>query len=360
MKALLALIDGTTWTGDAAGAPGTALGEVVFNTSMTGYQEIITDPSYAGQLITFTYPLIGNYGINLQDYEAERPATRGIIVKEIARQPSNWRTAMTLADYLLGHDILALSGADTRSLTRHIRTEGCVMGGITTELTSSELLTAIQAHPGYVGRDLVREVTTALPHQTPAEAGTIGLIDCGHKANILRMLQDHGSHPVRVYAPTVSAAELRNDQLAGLVLSNGPGDPSAVMYIAATLREIYQELPVMGICLGHQMLALALGGRTVKLRFGHRGANHPVQALATGKVTMTSQNHGFVVDPDSLAGSGLEVSHINLNDGTVEGLRHRDLPVFSVQYHPEAFPGPRENAYLFDEFFALVDGAKPA
>jgi len=354
MKALLALIDGTTWTGDAAGAPGTAFGEVVFNTSMTGYQEIITDPSYAGQLITFTYPLIGNYGINLQDAEAEAPATRGIITKEIARQPSNWRTAMTLADYLLGHDILAISGVDTRSLTRHIRDEGCVMGGISTELTSEELLAAIAKHPGYVGRDMVREVTTLLPPYVLPAPGAIGLIDCGHKANILRMLRAHGSHEIRVYSPTVTGAELRNDKLAGLVLSNGPGDPSAVMYIAETLRDIHTELPILGICLGHQMLALALGGQTKKMRFGHRGANHPVQDLRTGKVTMTSQNHGFMVDPESLASSGLEVSHLNLNDGTVEGLRHRELPVFSVQYHPEAFPGPRENAYLFDEFFGLV------
>ncbi|MEO7994427.1 MAG: glutamine-hydrolyzing carbamoyl-phosphate synthase small subunit [bacterium] len=362
MKALLALHDGTTYLGTAAGSRGTALGEVVFNTSMTGYQEIITDPSYAEQIVTFTYPLIGNYGINVDDNESEQPALKGIVVKELAAIPSNWRTAMTLADYLLGKDKLAITGVDTRSLTQHLRTQGAVMGGISTELSEAELLDAIRAHPGYVGRDLVKQVTrvggaeTAYP-ATPSTAQPIGLIDCGHKANILRMLLEIGGRPVRVYPAEATAAEIRNDHLAGLVISNGPGDPEACQYIADTIRDLVPELPMLGICLGHQLLALGLGGRTVKMKFGHRGANHPVQDLRTGKVTMSSQNHGFMVDPASLQGSGLEVSHVNLNDQTVEGLRHREYPVCSVQYHPEAFPGPRENAYLFEEFFGLVGGA---
>ncbi|HYE79362.1 MAG TPA: glutamine-hydrolyzing carbamoyl-phosphate synthase small subunit, partial [bacterium] len=344
------------------GARGTAIGEVVFNTSMTGYQEIITDPSYAGQIITFTYPLIGNYGINVDDYEAENPATQGIVVKELAATPSNWRKAMTLEDYLLGHDKVGVCGVDTRSLTQHLRTRGAVMGGITTELSAADLLDRVRAHPGYEGHDLVKTVTrahavTELKPDSGADAGTIGLIDCGHKANILRMLLALGPYHVRVYPAEVPAAEIRNDRLKGLVVSNGPGDPAACMYIAETIAALVAELPLMGICLGHQLLALGLGGRTVKMKFGHRGANHPVQDLATGKVNMSSQNHGFVVDDTVLSGTGLRVSHRNLNDGTVEGLVHEGFPVFSVQYHPEAFPGPRENAYLFDQFFGSIEGA---
>jgi carbamoyl-phosphate synthase small subunit len=370
--ALLALADGRVFRGDACGAGGEASGEVVFNTAMTGYQEILTDPSYRGQMVCMTYPLIGNYGISPEDVESRRPWVNGFIVKEMCGYPSNWRGRMRLEDYLREHGIVAIQGIDTRALTRHLRDHGAQEGIISTvEADADRLVERARALPGLVGRDLVSEVSVAEPHgwdqgtwdlargytAAPEPRFRVVAFDSGIKQNILRQLSSLGCGVTVVPARTPAEAVLEM-RPHGVFLSNGPGDPEAVPYLVESVRGLVGRTPIFGICLGNQILGLALGGRTYKLKFGHHGANHPVRDLATGRVEITAQNHGFSVDPASVAKLGLDETHVNLNDGTSEGMRHRELPVFSVQYHPEASPGPHDAHYLFHRFIDLMSGGK--
>jgi carbamoyl-phosphate synthase small subunit len=355
--ALLVLEDGTAFSGKAFGAEGEKTGEVVFNTSMAGYQEITTDPSYCGQIVVMTYPLIGNYGANPEDVESRRPWVEGLVVREISPLHSNWRAAESLGDFLAGGGIPGISGIDTRALTRHIRSRGAMRGAISTEDLDPESLRAkALAAPGLVGRDLVREVTCEKPFK-PGIAGenrfNVAVIDCGVKNSILSCLAEVGCD-LTVYPASTTAEEIMRSDPDGIFVSNGPGDPEAVPYVSQSVTDLLGERPLFGICLGHQMLSLALGARSYKLKFGHRGGNHPVRDERTGKIAITVQNHGFCIDPDSLDPSVAELTHINLNDRTLEGIRHRKLPAFSVQYHPEASPGPRDARYLFDEFRQLM------
>ena len=370
--ALLALADGRVFRGLPCGAGGEASGEVVFNTSMTGYQEILTDPSYRGQMVCMTYPLIGNYGISPEDAESRRPWVNGFIVKEACGYPSNWRGRMRLDDYLREHGIVAIQGIDTRALTRHLRDHGAQEGIISTvEADADRLVERARALPGLVGRDLVSEVSVAEPHgwdqgtwdlargytAPPEPRFRVVAYDSGIKQNILRQLASLGCGVTVVPArtPTEAVLEMKPH---GVFLSNGPGDPEAVPYLVESVRGLVGRTPIFGICLGNQILGLALGGRTYKLKFGHHGANHPVRDLSTGRVEITAQNHGFSVDPTSVAKLGLDETHVNLNDGTSEGMRHRELPIFSVQYHPEASPGPHDAHYLFHRFIDLMSGGK--
>lgn len=362
-KAVIALEDGTLFHGRAFAGTGEAYGELVFNTSMTGYQEILTDPSYHGQIVTLTYPLIGNYGINDEDVESWKPHAAGLIVGEASRIRSNWRSNQSLAEYLMAHGILGVDDVDTRAVTLHIRSRGamkCVMSTIDTDPAS--LVEKARQSLGLVGRDLSSEVTAAEAYEWPADTATrrVAVLDCGIKTNQLRMLRERGA-AARVFPNGTSAKEILAEKPDGLFISNGPGDPDAVPHVIRTIRELTESgLPTFGICFGHQLLALAFGGTTYKLKFGHRGANQPVKNLRTGLIEITSQNHGFCVDKDSLNPEHLETSHINLNDGTSEGLRHKKLPVFSVQYHPEAAPGPHDAAYLFDDFIHMMETRRPA
>jgi carbamoyl-phosphate synthase small subunit len=370
MKALLALADGTVFEGTSFGANGEAVGEVVFNTSMTGYQEILTDPSYRGQLVAMTYPEIGNVGVNPEDVESARPFLAGFIVKEYWEQPSNWRSRQTLSEYLVQHGIPAIQGIDTRALVRRLREFGAQDAVLSTvDLDSASLVAKAKASPGLIGRDLVREVTCAAPYDwneatwsldggyAPApqnpDRPLVVAYDYGIKRNILRNLVRNGCR-VRVVPATTPAAEVLAMRPNGIFLSNGPGDPDVGPY-AGIVRDLVGKRPIFGICLGHQMLGLALGGKTYKLKFGHHGGNQPVLDKTTNKVEITAQNHGFAVDVDSL-GPDVELTHINLNDQTVEGLAHRKLPIFSVQYHPEASPGPHDADYLFKRFLTLMKG----
>ncbi len=370
MKALLALEDGTIYEGLAYGAPGETFGEVVFNTAITGYQEVLSDPSYAGQIVVMTAPEMGNTGVNAEDSEAPRPFCAGFVVRATSPRPSSWRSERTLAAYLEGHGVVGISDIDTRALTRRLRTVGAMRGGIST-LTrdGAELVERVRTSPGMEGRDLVKEVTcrqryawdepTWLPPEEragrvlpPAEIHVVAY-DFGIKRNILQSLRDLGVYTTVVPA-TTTAAEALAIGADGYFLSNGPGDPAALTYAAEAARGLVASgKPVFGICLGHQILGLALGGQTYKLRFGHHGANHPVKELSTGRVEITSQNHGFAVDVASLEGKA-ELTHVNLNDNTVEGMRLATRPVFSVQYHPEASPGPHDAAYLFGRFVDLI------
>ena len=366
--ALLVLRDGRVFRGGALGAPGETWGEVIFNTAMSGYQEVLTDPSYRGQIVAMTYPMIGNYGLNDEDVESRRPWVNGFVVKEASSYPSSWRGRIGLDDYLRRHGIVGIQGIDTRALTRHLRDGGAQDGIISsTETDLEELRTRARALPSLVGRDLVSEVTSQtsftwkegawdprLGYTAPAP-GRFRVIayDSGIKLNILRQLASSGCEVTVVPASTSAAAVLERKP-DGVFLSNGPGDPEGVPYLIESVRGLLGRVPIFGICLGHQVLGLAAGGRTYKLSFGHHGANHPVKDLATGRVEITSQNHGFAVDPASLTASGWEPSHVNLNDGTCEGLRHREWPVFSVQYHPEASPGPHDANYLFARFTGLM------
>jgi carbamoyl-phosphate synthase small subunit len=376
MNAVLALEDGSWYRGTAAGAQGEARGEVVFNTSMTGYQEVLTDPSYAGQIVTMTSPQIGNYGVTDADAESQAPQVAGFIVRESSPVASNWRAETTLRDYLVRHGIVAIAEIDTRALTRKLRSAGVMRGVIATgaAVEPEELVERARSIAHMEGTDLVREVTCPTPFEWRAvsldEAGEFGVTperrasrtlriaayDFGIKHNILRRLTLHGCD-VTVFPASAPAADLLATDPDGIFLSNGPGDPAAVPYAIDNVRQLLQtDTPMFGICLGHQIMGLALGGRTYKLKFGHRGTNHPVKFLETGRVEITSQNHGFAVDPDSLPAHA-RVTHLNLYDGTVEGLRHTDKPMFSVQYHPEASPGPHDADYLFRRFIDEIERA---
>jgi len=370
MEAVLALEDGTWFRGIAAGAEGVAGGEVVFNTSMTGYQEVLTDPSYAGQIVTMTCPEIGNYGVSGDDVESRSPHVAGFIVRQESPVASNWRASGTLREYLVANRIVAIADVDTRALTRRLRSGGVMRGVIATGdgLAPEPLVERATALPKMEGSDLVRGVTSPdafdWPHEDPGEFGvvpdrlpsrrfTVAAYDFGMKRNILRRLSAHGCD-VRVYPAATPAETILSTDPDGVFLSNGPGDPAVLTYAIDSARTLVNAgVPTFGICLGHQILGLAMGGGTFKLKFGHRGANHPVKKLDTGAIEITSQNHGFAVDPQTLPPDVL-VTHVNLYDGTVEGLRHRTQPVFSVQYHPEASPGPHDADYLFDEFITLM------
>jgi carbamoyl-phosphate synthase small subunit len=374
MEAILALEDGTVFRGAAAGAEGEAGGEVVFNTSMTGYQEVLTDPSYAGQIVMMTCPEIGNYGVSNADVESRAPQVAGFIIRDESPVASNWRSEMTLREYLVANRIVAISDIDTRALTRQLRSGGVMRGVIATgnDLDVKALVDHANAVPQMEGSDLVTGVTTRAafdwPQEDPDEFGIalekrttrrmkIAAYDYGMKWNILRRLSAHGCD-VRVYPAATPAAELLATRPDGVFLSNGPGDPAPLSYAVDNARTLVaSNVPVFGICLGHQILGLAMGGSTFKLKFGHRGANHPVKKLADGKIEITSQNHGFAVDPASLA-DDVEVTHLNLYDGTIEGLRHKTQPVFCVQYHPEASPGPHDADYLFEDFLTLIEGTR--
>jgi carbamoyl-phosphate synthase small subunit len=368
-KALLVLKDGTVFEGLSMGAEGTVFGEVVFNTSMTGYQEILTDPSYRGQIVTMTYPHIGNYGINAEDVESSRPWVAGFIVKEPCERPSNWRSTITLDEYLLKNSIVGISGLDTRALTRRLRDKGATEGVISSvELDPEILYKKVLEAPGLVGRDLVKEVTCNSPYAWDEtlwnlEAGygkgaskkrfKVVAYDFGIKRNILRNLASRGLD-VTVVPASTTADEVLKLNPDGVFLSNGPGDPDAVTYAKEAVAKLVGKKPIFGICLGHQILSLALGAKSFKLKFGHRGGNQPVKDLTTGKVEITSQNHGFAIDADSMKDNAA-LTHINLNDRTVEGLSDPDGKFFSVQYHPEASPGPHDARYLFERFVKMME-----
>ena len=353
-KALLVLEDGKVFEGKAFGKEGEATGEVVFNTSMMGYEEILTDPSYKGQMVTMTYPLIGNYGISTKDFESSRPWVEGFIVRERSKIFSNWRAKTSLDSFLKEYNIVGIEGVDTRALTKHIRLQGAMKGIISTQDTDVKSLTEKAKHcPGVIGQDLVKDVTSKESWWWKKEGEyKIVVVDCGVKYNILRELSVLNCK-VQVVPAKTSAYEILKLKPDGILFSNGPGDPSAVPYIVNTAKDLIGKLPIFGICLGHQILAQALGGKTYKLKFGHHGGNHPVKDLKTGKIAITVQNHGFCVDIDSLPDE-VEITHINLYDNTLEGIRHRELPLFSVQFHPEASPGPHDAVYLFQEFIKLI------
>jgi carbamoyl-phosphate synthase small subunit len=386
VAAILALEDGRIFRGEGFGARGTAVGEICFNTSMTGYQEILTDPSYRGQIVAMTAPQIGNYGTNTLDVESDTPHVRAFVIEELSAIPSNWRCEFSLHDFLERNGIPGIQGIDTRALTRHLRTRGAMRACVTTTLDETAAIAEARSAT-YEGIDFVQEVTPAQSYEWDPEGGksrgwiqatgsevqetdAIGNVflpatepkrrivayDFGMKKNILRLLRAKGFQ-VEVVPAKTPAAEVLARNPDGVFLSNGPGDPAALTYAHETVRELVNKVPLFGICLGHQVLGLALGGRTFKLKFGHRGANQPVRDLRTGRIAITSQNHGYAIDPDSLP-DDVEVTHVNLNDGTVAGIAHKRLPVFSVQYHPEASPGPRDAGYFFEQFAKTVDESK--
>lgn len=357
-KAILVLEDGSVYGGYSFGAEAFAYGEVVFNTSMTGYQEMLTDPSYAGQIVIPTYPLIGNYGINDQDFESRRIQVKGFVVREECLQPSHWLSNTTLDQFLSDSGIPGIWGIDTRALTRRLRSQGVMMGVIVVDKSPEEALQKLKSLPRYDNIDFVKEVTTEAPYQwEPSENESasephIVVLDCGLKYNILRILRRLGCK-VTIVPCTCSAEQVLQFKPDGILLSPGPGDPALLGYIVETIKALVGIKPIVGICLGEQLIGRAFGAKTFKLKFGHRGSNHPVRDLETGRIHITAQNHGYAVDADSLKG-GLEVSHINLNDSTVEGLRHKELPIMAIQYHSEASPGPQDNLYIFKRFLEMV------
>ena len=378
MKATLALEDGRFFEGESFGATGTTVGEICFNTSMTGYQEVLTDPSYRGQIVAMTYPLIGNYGTNALDQESRMPHVRGFVIEELSEIPSNWRSELSLEDYLRQWKIPGVQGIDTRALTRHLRERGAMKACLTSDAMSAEEATRLAVEgEGVIGMDYVREVSTKEPYvwdpddrlsepwsitngdddrtkrKLPPIRFRVVAYDYGLKENILRRLRQNG-FGVTVVPAATSAKDALAHNPDGIFLSNGPGDPSALPYAHQAVHDLMGKKPIFGICLGHQVLGYAFGGSTFKLKFGHRGGNQPVKDLRSGKVAITSQNHGFAVDAKSLPPE-IEVTHINLNDGTVEGMRHRELPIFSVQYHPEAAPGPHDAGYFFSQFAELIE-----
>jgi carbamoyl-phosphate synthase small subunit len=368
-KAILLLEDGAIFPGYAFAGQGRALGEVVFNTSMTGYQEVLTDPSYKGQMVAMTYPLTGTYGINDDDMESAAIQVEAFMVKEYQDFASNWRSTRTLADFLNDHGKIGIEGLDTRALTRHIRMAGAMRGIIATDTDDiAALMEEVQAYPGLNGIDLVQYVTCTQPYRwrhgpqvgadSPAWSSEqpglrVAALDCGIKYNILRLLERAGCQ-VMVFPAHTPAAQILATAPDGVFLSNGPGDPAALHGVIETVRGLLGKRPVFGICLGHQVMGLALGGKTFKLKFGHRGANQPVKDLTTDKVEITAQNHGYCVDIDSLAHVPVRLTHLNLNDNTLEGMEHLEIPAFSVQYHPEASPGPHDASYLFERFIDLM------
>ncbi|MDB6076508.1 MAG: cpsaseiismall: carbamoyl-phosphate synthase small subunit [Akkermansiaceae bacterium] len=379
MKAILALEDGRLFEGRAFGATGTTTGEICFNTSMTGYQEVITDPSYRGQIVAMTYPQIGNYGVNPEDAESSSPHVRGFVIGELSPVASNWRSRQSLPDYFVEHNIVGIEHVDTRALTKHLRSAGAMRACLTTELDREAAVAKAQASPLMEGMDYVDEVSTPENYVWTADSRRFALVnasanklsgfetlkdvrhrivafDFGLKWNILRRLRQAGFEVDVVNSRTSAEAVLAMNP-DGIFLSNGPGDPAALGYIHEEIKKLISKKPVFGICLGNQILGHVFGGTTYKLKFGHRGGNQPVKDLRTGRISMTAQNHGFAVDADSLP-SNVEVTHVNLNDNTVEGIRHKDMPVFSVQYHPEAAPGPHDASYFFEEFASLIDQTK--
>lgn len=359
-SARLILEDGTVFDGESFGSTATTIGEVVFNTSLTGYQEIATDPSYRFQIVTMTYPHIGNYGVEQQVEQSDEPQVAGFVVRDVIEEPSSAHAQMSLGDYFEKTKISAISGVDTRALTRKIRSEGAMRGMITSESRAvGDLVDEIRRAPAMSGLDLVQRVTALRPYPFQEEHAEVSrrrvaVYDFGVKRDILRHLSSSGCD-VTIYPATTHADEILNQKYDGVLLSNGPGDPEPVTYAQANIRHLIGKLPIFGICLGHQLLGLALGGRTYKLKFGHRGGNHPVKDLRTGRVEITAQNHGFSVDPDSLSESDVEYTHVNLNDQTLEGFRHRREPIVAVQYHPEAAPGPHDSFYLFEDFMKMMD-----
>jgi len=369
-KAVLLLEDGTLFEGQSLGAEGEAFGEVVFNTSITGYQEVLTDPSYRGQIVMMTYPLIGNYGIVPEDGESKKAWLSGFVVREASSERSNWRSTMDMQTWLGQQGVVGIQGIDTRALTRHLRIQGAKHGVISSaDLDLVSLARKLDAAPRIVGRDLVAEVSCDAPYQwsepafgdqkpDDARYRTV-VIDCGLKYNILRRLVSAGCG-VMVVPAFMSAEEILAMRPDGIVLSNGPGDPEPVSYVIDTVRKLIGKMPIFGICLGQQILGLALGGRTYKLKFGHHGCNHPVKDTSTGRIAITTQNHGFNVDMESIAHPGTRATHVNLYDGTTEGLENREMGFFSVQYHPEACPGPHDATYLFARFTGMMDARRGA
>lgn len=356
MKAVLALEDGKVFTGQSFGAVTEQWGEVVFNTGMTGYQEVLTDPSYAGQIVVMTYPLIGNYGINREDYESRRSFVRGFVVREYCDHPSNWRAGYRIGEFLAKEGVPGISGVDTRALTRHLRSYGTMRGYIAAgDVNPEELVGRARTSPQLSGLNLVDEVATGENYTLAGGGPRVVLVDLGAKHNIVRKMRDRDC-TVIVVPPKTAANEINALSPDGVLFSNGPGDPVDVPAAIETARQLTGKVPLFGICLGHQVLGLALGGKTYKMKFGHRGANHPVKDMRTGRVYITSHNHGYSVDEASLVGLDVDVSHINLNDNTVEGIRHQKLPIFAVQYHPEASPGPHDSDYIFDQFMDIMRG----